>query len=93
MPGSGDDLELFRRTTSYFYDLDGNIVRRSFPNGITELRDYNARNWLTSSKVRGPTGVMQCCDNLFEPNGNLGSQLDKVLDHSHTQIRLFAVDM
>lgn len=57
-------------TTAYSYDLLGNLTRTSLPNGVVEVRDYDALNRLAYLENASPRGVINSFRYALDPVGN-----------------------
>lgn len=59
------------RITTYQYDLNGNIVKQTYPNGVEILRQYDTFNRVTSIVAKKDSAVLQTNTYSYDAVGNV----------------------
>ena len=59
------------RITTYQYDLNGNIVKQTYPNGVEILRQYDTFNRVTSIVSKKDSAVLQTNTYSYDAVGNV----------------------
>jgi len=61
------------RTTNYTYDLNGNVVTKSMPDGSVDTMNYDAlnRKTMTATGLPAPAGHLSEIDLTYDLKGNL----------------------
>ena len=73
------------RVTTYIYDLNGNIVKQMYPNGITITNTYDSLNRLTSTTSKKPDGTSVITGEYkYDAAGNV--RYVSQVSSSHTQV-------
>ena len=73
------------RVTTYIYDLNGNIVKQMYPNGITITNTYDSLNRLTSTTSKKPDGTTVIIGEYkYDAAGNV--RYVSQVSSSHTQV-------
>ncbi len=59
------------RITRYYYDLNGNVAKKVYPNGDVITREYDALNRLVSTNTTNNGDVTLSCEYAYDAGGNL----------------------
>jgi RHS repeat-associated protein len=76
------------RLTSYFYDGNGNIVRKELPNGVQELTSYDALNRRRLQVTKHGVNYLLTSEQFYDRSGNVRVIEERVASDSTKDRRL-----